>query len=165
MSLSTTKTRDYPKVDRMRGVNYLKTISTLSYTLANEDKAFDAIANEPDYRKHQYIKSATEQYRKALRISNPFLDRALQQGDFGISKQETMLRDLKSMLNDPTAPIDEMTRNKLIASTEIVDDSMNYFNYKNSINDPNAVRDKKIYRNNALTDLRKLTAWTKRTSG
>lgn len=38
MSLSTTKTRDYPKVDRMRGVNYLKTISTLSYTLANEDK-------------------------------------------------------------------------------------------------------------------------------
>ena len=122
-----------------------------------EDKAFDAIANEPDYRKHQYIKSATEQYRKALRISNPFLDRALQQGDFGISKQETMLRDLKSMLNDPTAPIDEMTRNKLIASTEIVDDSMNYFNYKNSINDPNAVRDKKIYRNNALTDLRKLT--------
>ena len=38
MSLSTTKTRDYPKVDRMRGVNYLKTISTLSYTIANEDK-------------------------------------------------------------------------------------------------------------------------------
>ena len=38
MSLSTTKTRDYPKVDRMRGVNYLKTISTLTYTTANEDK-------------------------------------------------------------------------------------------------------------------------------
>ena len=38
MSLSTTKTRDYPKVDRMRGVNYLKTIDALSYTLANEDK-------------------------------------------------------------------------------------------------------------------------------
>ena len=38
MSLSTTKTRDYPKVDRMRGVNYLKTISGLSYTIANEDK-------------------------------------------------------------------------------------------------------------------------------
>ena len=38
MSLSTTKTRDYPKVDRMRGVNYLKTIDTLSYTIANEDK-------------------------------------------------------------------------------------------------------------------------------
>ena len=122
-----------------------------------EDKAFDAIANEPDYRKHQYIKDATEQYRKALRISNPFLDRALQQGDFGISKQETMLRDLKAMLNDPNSPIDDMTRNKLIASTEIVDDSMNYFNYKNSINDPNAVRDKKIYRNNALTDLKKLS--------
>lgn len=38
MSLSTTKTRDYPKVDRMRGVNYLKTINTFSYTIANEDK-------------------------------------------------------------------------------------------------------------------------------
>lgn len=38
MSLSTTKTRDYPKVDRMRGVNYLKTIDSISYTLANEDK-------------------------------------------------------------------------------------------------------------------------------
>jgi hypothetical protein len=38
MSLSTTKTRDYPKVDRMRGVNYLKFIDTISYTIANEDK-------------------------------------------------------------------------------------------------------------------------------
>lgn len=38
MSLSTTKTRDYPRVDRMRGVNYLKTIDGISYTLANEDK-------------------------------------------------------------------------------------------------------------------------------
>jgi len=38
MSLSTTKTRDYPKVDRMRGVNYLKFIDTATYTLANEDK-------------------------------------------------------------------------------------------------------------------------------
>lgn len=38
MSLSTTKTRDYPKVDRMRGVNYLKTIDGLTYTIANEDK-------------------------------------------------------------------------------------------------------------------------------
>lgn len=38
MSLSTTKTRDYPKVDRMRGVNYLKFIDDISYTLANEDK-------------------------------------------------------------------------------------------------------------------------------
>jgi hypothetical protein len=38
MSLSTTKTRDYPKVDRMRGVNYLKTIDLADYTLANEDR-------------------------------------------------------------------------------------------------------------------------------
>lgn len=38
MSLSTTKTRDYPKTDRMRGVNYLKTITDLTYTIANEDK-------------------------------------------------------------------------------------------------------------------------------
>lgn len=38
MSLSTTKTRDYPKVDRMRGVNYLKTITTTDYTISNEDK-------------------------------------------------------------------------------------------------------------------------------
>ena len=38
MSLSTTKTRDYPKTDRMRGVNYLKFIGDLSYTIANEDK-------------------------------------------------------------------------------------------------------------------------------
>ena len=38
MSLSTTKTRDYPKVDRMRGVNYLKTINDLTYTITNEDK-------------------------------------------------------------------------------------------------------------------------------
>jgi hypothetical protein len=38
MSLSTTKTRDYPKVDRMRGVNYLKFIDTISYTIANEDR-------------------------------------------------------------------------------------------------------------------------------
>ncbi len=37
MSLSTTKTRDYPKVDRMRGVNYLKIIDSLNYTIANED--------------------------------------------------------------------------------------------------------------------------------
>ncbi len=32
-----------------------------------EDKAFDAIANEPDYRKHQYIKDATE-HRVASRF-------------------------------------------------------------------------------------------------
>ena len=38
MSLSTTKTRDYPKVDRMRGVNYLKNIDNTTYTIANEDK-------------------------------------------------------------------------------------------------------------------------------
>jgi hypothetical protein len=38
MSLSTTKTRDYPKTDRMRGVNYLRTIDDLTYTIANEDK-------------------------------------------------------------------------------------------------------------------------------
>jgi hypothetical protein len=38
MSLSTTKTRDYPKVDPKRGVNYLKTISSTTYTTANEDK-------------------------------------------------------------------------------------------------------------------------------
>ena len=38
MSLSTTKTRDYPKVDPRRGVNYLKTIDGLTYTIANEDR-------------------------------------------------------------------------------------------------------------------------------
>ena len=38
MSLSTTKTREYPKTDRMRGVNYLRTIDALTYTIANEDK-------------------------------------------------------------------------------------------------------------------------------
>ena len=38
MSLSTAKTRDYPKVDPRRGVNYLKFIGNLSYTIANEDK-------------------------------------------------------------------------------------------------------------------------------
>ena len=38
MSLSTTKTRDYPKVDPKRGVNYLKFINTSTYTTTNEDK-------------------------------------------------------------------------------------------------------------------------------
>lgn len=38
MSLSTTKTRDYPKVDPKRGVNYLKTITASTYTTTNEDK-------------------------------------------------------------------------------------------------------------------------------
>jgi hypothetical protein len=47
MSLSTTKTRDYPKVDRMRGVNYLKTIDALSYTLANEDKGKVLLFTQP----------------------------------------------------------------------------------------------------------------------
>jgi hypothetical protein len=38
MSLSTTKTRDYPKSDPRRGVNYLKFIGSTTYTTTNEDK-------------------------------------------------------------------------------------------------------------------------------
>lgn len=38
MSLSTTKTRDYPKSDPRRGVNYLKFIPSTTYTTTNEDK-------------------------------------------------------------------------------------------------------------------------------
>lgn len=121
-----------------------------------EDEAFDAIAAEPDYRKQEIIKQATQQYRDALRISNPFLDRALQQGDFGISKQETMLATLKEMLSDPNAPIDDMTRRKLEVAVRITNDSMNYFNYMSAVGGPESVRDKKVYRNNALSDLRKL---------
>lgn len=37
MSLSKVKTRDYPKADAKKGVNYIKPIAT-SYTLSNEDK-------------------------------------------------------------------------------------------------------------------------------
>jgi len=121
-----------------------------------EDEAFSAIAAEPDYRKQELIKQATQQYRDALRISNPFLDRALQQGDFGISKQETMLTSLKQMLADPNAPIDDMTRRKLEAAIEITNNAMNYFNYEASIGGPQSVQSKKVFRNNALNDLRKL---------
>jgi hypothetical protein len=45
MSLSTTKTRDYPKVDLKRGVNYMKTISSSTYTTSNEDKGYVLILN------------------------------------------------------------------------------------------------------------------------
>ena len=45
MSLSTTKTRDYPKSDPKRGVNYLKTISSAAYTTTNEDKGYVLITN------------------------------------------------------------------------------------------------------------------------
>jgi hypothetical protein len=121
-----------------------------------EDEAFDAISREPDFRKQQIIKQATQNYRDALRISNPYLDRALQQGDFGISKQETMLTSLKQMLADPTAPIDDMTRRKLLSAVEITDDSMNTFNYQSNIGGPESVQYKKNYRNRALSDLRKL---------
>lgn len=38
MSLSSVKTRDYPKPISKFGVNYMKTIATVPYTLANEDK-------------------------------------------------------------------------------------------------------------------------------
>jgi len=123
-----------------------------------EDEAFDAISREPDFRKQQIIKQATQNYRDALRISNPYLDRALQQGDFGISKQETMLTSLKQMLADPTAPIDDMTRRKLLSAVEITDDSMNTFNYQSNIGGPESVEYKKNYRNKALSDLRKLGA-------
>ena len=123
-----------------------------------EDEAFDAISREPDFRKQQIIKQATQNYRDALRISNPYLDRALQQGDFGISKQETMLTSLKQMLADPTAPIDDMTRRKLLSAVEITDDSMNTFNYQSNIGGPESVQYKKNYRNKALSDLRKLGA-------
>lgn len=121
-----------------------------------EDEAFDAIAAEPDYRKQELIKQSTQQYRDALRISNPFLDRALQQGDFGISKQETMLSSLKEMLSDPNAPIDDMTRRKLETAIKITNDAMNYFNYMSAVGGPQSVQDKKVYRNNALSDLKKL---------
>lgn len=39
MSLSSVKTRDYPRTDIRRGVNYIKPITT-SYTLSNEDKGW-----------------------------------------------------------------------------------------------------------------------------
>jgi hypothetical protein len=45
MSLSTTKTRDYPKVDPKRGVNYLKTVTSTTYTITNEDKGFVLLLN------------------------------------------------------------------------------------------------------------------------
>lgn len=39
MSLSSVKTRDYPRTDPKRGVNYIKPILA-TYTLSNEDKGW-----------------------------------------------------------------------------------------------------------------------------
>jgi hypothetical protein len=45
MSLSTTKTRDYPKVDFRKGVNPVRTVTTTTYTISNEDRGFVILLN------------------------------------------------------------------------------------------------------------------------
>jgi len=45
MSLSKVKTRDYPESDPKRGVNYIKTITSNTYTLRNEDKGCVLVFN------------------------------------------------------------------------------------------------------------------------
>jgi hypothetical protein len=102
------------------------------------------------------IKSGTQQYRQALRISNPLLDRALQSGDFGISKQEEMLRNLKEMLNDSSVIIPKVNRDRLQTAIEITNNAMYYFDSQTLEGRPGYVDNKKIYRDNALADLKKL---------
>lgn len=122
-----------------------------------EDKAFEALRNNADPAAQEIIKSSTERYREALRISNPLLDYALQQGDFGISKQEEMLVKLKQLLADPNVKISNNVRAKLQAGIEITDDAMTYFEMQTATKPRNYVMTKKIYRNNALADLNKLS--------
>jgi hypothetical protein len=81
----------------------------------------------------------------------------LQSGDFGISKQEEMLRNLKEMLNDSSVILPKINRDRLQAAIEIVDNSMLYFDSQTLNGRPGYVENKKIYRNNALADLRKLS--------
>jgi hypothetical protein len=122
-----------------------------------EDKAFESLRKTADPAQQAIIKNATQRYRDALRISNPLLDYALQQGDFGISKQEQMLVTLKQMLADPNVKISKNVREKLMAGIEITDDSMTYFEMQNATKQGDYVTTKKIYRNNALSDLNSLS--------
>ena len=122
-----------------------------------EDKAFEALDKTADPMEQQIIKNATQRYRDALRISNPLLDYALQQGDFGISKQEQMLVTLKQMLADPKVKLDKNVREKLMAGIQITDSSMTYFEMQNAMKQGDYVTTKKIYRNNALSDLNTLS--------
>jgi len=122
-----------------------------------EDRAFEALRNTADPMQQQIIKNTTQQFRDALRISNPLLDYALQQGDFGISKQEEMLVKLKQMLADPKVKINPDIRKKLEAGVQITDDSMTYFDLQNTTKQGDYVMTKKIYRNNALADLNTLS--------
>jgi hypothetical protein len=122
-----------------------------------QEQAFELMRTTPDPMEQKRIKAATQQYRQGLRISNPLLDRALQSGDFGISKQEEMHRNLKAMLGDSSVILPKINRDRLQAAIEIVDNSMLYFDSQTLNGRPGYVENKKIYRNNALADLRKLS--------
>jgi hypothetical protein len=121
-----------------------------------QERAFDLMNQTIDPTQKALIKSGTQQYRQALRISNPLLDRALQSGDFGISKQEEMLRNLKEMLNDSNVIIPKVNRDRLQTAIEITNNAMYYFDSQTLEGRPGYVDNKKIYRDNALADLRKL---------
>lgn len=45
MSVSRVKTRDYPIADPKRGVNYIKTVTSPTYHIRNEDKGWVIVVN------------------------------------------------------------------------------------------------------------------------
>ena len=122
-----------------------------------EDRAFEQLSKTLDINKRAMIKANASRVRESLRIANPFLDYALQQGDFGISKQEEMFKQLKIMLADPDLEISVNDKKKLVSAIEIVDDSLQFFDYQTNVKPYNYVKNKKIYRNQAIADLKKLS--------
>jgi hypothetical protein len=122
-----------------------------------EDRAFEQLSKTLDINKRAMIKANASRVRQGLRIANPFLDYALQQGDFGISKQEEMFKQLKIMLADPDLEISVNDKKKLVSAIEIVDDSLQFFDYQTNVKPYNYVKNKKIYRNQAIADLKKLS--------
>lgn len=121
-----------------------------------EDRAMEQIQQTADPGQQALIREQAKRYRDSLRISNPLLDYALQQGDFGISTQERMMVDLKQMLQDPDVNLSALSRDKLNAAVEITNEAMRYFEFQNNSGNRNYVQDKKVYRNNALVSLNRL---------
>lgn len=121
-----------------------------------EDRAMEQIQQTADPGQQALIREQARRYRDSLRISNPLLDYALQQGDFGISTQERMMVDLKQMLQDPDVNLSALSRDKLNAAVEITNEAMRYFEFQNNSGNRNYVQDKKVYRNNALVSLNRL---------
>lgn len=121
-----------------------------------EDRAMEQIQITAQPEQQALIREQAKRYRESLRISNPLLDYALQQGDFGISTQERMLVDLKQMLQDPDVKFTAGSRDKLIAAVDITNKAMMYFDFENNSGNRDYVQNKKTYRNNALVSLNRL---------